>query len=138
MNKEEYYKAIKECLENNPGFVSYNKMYVEEINDNYSKMSINVDENTLNTCGIVHGGLIFGLADAAMSLAAKTNGREAITITSEINYIKACQGKKITAIANPVKVNSTTAAYKCEIYNDEDVLCATATGTYYFLDRDIK
>lgn len=136
MNKEEIYEAIKGFVENNAGFMKYNKMHVEEIKDNYARMSVDIDENSLNPSGIAHGGLLFGLADSTMGMAARTNGKNVVTINSQIDYLKAGKGKKITAIATPLKVGRNTAVFRCELYTEENVMCATVTGTYYFLDRD--
>jgi len=136
LNKEEMYNLIIDYVENNPGFMKYNKMHVEELDDNYAKMSIELDENSLNPSGIAHGGLLFGLADSTMGMAARTNGKNVVTINSQIDYLRAGKGKKIIAIAKPLKVGKTTAIYRCEMYTDEEKLCATVTGTYYFLDRD--
>lgn len=137
MSKEEVYQAIQEFVEKNSGFMKYNKMHVEEIKDNYAKMSVELDENSLNPMGIAHGGLLFGLADSTMGMAARTNGASAVTINSQIDYIRPGKGKKITAIATPLKVGKSTAVYRCELYRDDGELCATVTGTYYFLTREI-
>lgn len=136
MSKEQVYEAIKNFVETSSGFMKYNKMHVEEIKDNYARMSVDIDENSLNPSGIAHGGLLFGLADSTMGMAARTNGKNVVTINSQIDYLKAGKGKKITAIATPLKIGRNTAVFRCELYTDEDVLCSVVTGTYYFLDRD--
>lgn len=137
MSKEEMYKAIIEFVEKNSGFMKYNKMHVEELKDNYAKMSVWLDENSMNPMGIAHGGLLFGLADSTMGMAARTNGANAVTINSQIDYIRPGKGKKITAIATPLKVGKSTAVYRCELYRDDEELCASVTATYYFLNKEI-
>lgn len=118
------------------GFIKYNNINIEEKSNNYAKMSVSITPDSLNSLGVVHGGLIFTLADATMSLAAKTSNKEALTITSEIKYIKAGKGKKLTATANAIKENTITAQYKCEVYNDNNELCAIAKGIYYFVKKE--
>ncbi len=135
-NRELYYQEIKNNIQNTTNFLSYNKMNIDLIKDNYVQMSLDITDETLNNCQIVHGGLLFSLADAAMSLAAKTNGKETVTISANINYLKAVQGKKVKAVASLIKKGKATSYYKCQIFNDEDVLCATVTGIYYFLEKE--
>jgi len=136
-DQEKNFQLIKDYVENKKGFMKYNKMHVEEIKKNYAKMSADIDEDSLNPSNIAHGGLIFGLADSVMGMAARTNGKNVVTINSQIDYLRPGTGKKLTAIATPLKVGKTTAVFKSEIYTDENKLCATVTGTYYFLDREI-
>lgn len=138
LTKEEVYKAIIDYVENTRGFIKYNNMHIEELKDNYAKMYVDITEDSLNPSNIAHGGLLFGLADSVMGMVARTNGKNVVTINSQIDYLRPGKGKRITAIAEPLKVGKTTAVYKTEIYTDENILCATATGTYYFLDRNIN
>ncbi len=135
MSKEELYQAIIDYVEKGTGFIQYNKMHVEELKDNYAKMYVDITEDSLNPSMIAHGGLIFGLADSTMGMAARTNGKNVVTINSQIDYLRPGKGKKLTAIAQSLKVGKTTAVYRCEIYRDDEKLCATVMGTYYFLDE---
>ena len=114
-------KELITYLENNPGFIKYNNIHVLDIKDSYAKMSALINENSLNPNGTVHGGLIFGLADSVMGIAARTTGHNVVTIDSSINYLHPGKGKK-------------TAVYRCNIYDEKDNLIAIATGTYYFID----
>lgn len=138
MTKEEMYQSIIDYVENTRGFIKYNNMHIEELKDNYAKMHVDITEDSLNPSNIAHGGLLFGLADSVMGMAARTNGKNVVTINSTIDYLRPGKGKCITAIASALKVGKTTAVYRTEIYTDENILCATATGTYFFLDREIK
>ncbi len=134
MENEEMYQRIFEYVENHPGFMKYNNMHLEELKDNYAKMYVDLTENSLNPSNMAHGGLLFGLADSVMGMAARTNGRNVVTINSSIEYLKPGKGKRITAEAEMLKVGKSTAVYRANMYTDENVLCATATATYFFLD----
>jgi len=72
--KEEILKMIKDYVEEAPGFIKYNNIHLEDIDENYAKMYVDLTENSLNPSNIAHGGLIFGLADSVMGMAARTNG----------------------------------------------------------------
>lgn len=135
ISKEEMYQKIIDYVENNEGFIKHNNIHLEELKDNYAKLSVTLTAKSLNPSGIAHGGLIFGLADSAMGMAARTNGRNIVTINSNIEYLRAGKGTKLTAIATQEKVGNNIAFYKTEIYADDN-LCAIANGTFYFIDKD--
>lgn len=131
--KEEILKMIKDYVEETPGFIKYNNIHLEDIDENYAKMYVDLTENSLNPSNIAHGGLIFGLADSVMGMAARTNGYNVVTVNSDINYLKPGKGKRLTAIAKPLKIGKNTAVFQAEIYTDKNVLCAISTATYFFL-----
>lgn len=132
--KEEIYKQIKDYVETTPSFIKHNNMHVEEIDDKHCKMYIDLTEDSLNPNKTAHGGLIFGLADSTMGLLARTTGRNVVTINSQIDYLKPCKGSRITCVAEALKVGKNTAVYRSNIYTENDILAATVTGTYFFLN----
>ncbi len=134
MTKETLYNQIKEFIENTPGFIKHNNMHIEEIKDNYAKMYIDITEDSLNPTSIVHGGLLFGLADTTMGLAARTNNKNIVTLNAQIDYLKPGKGKRITCIAEPLKVGKTTSVYRANIYNEKEELISSVTGTFFFID----
>ncbi len=134
MEIKELEEKIKEYVETNDGFMKYNNMHLEELKDNYAKMSVDITPNSYNPSGFAHGGLLFGLADSVMGMAARTNGRNVVTINSQIDYLKPGKGKKITAETELLKNGKSTAVYRAKLYTDQDVLCAVATATYFFID----
>ncbi len=134
MKKEQMYKEIIDYIENNPGFIKHNNIHIEEIKDNYAKCYVEITEDSLNPSGIAHGGLLFGLADSTMGIAARTNGKNVVTINAQIDYLKPGKGKKIICISEPLKVGKTTAVYRANIYTEKDILVASVTGTFFFID----
>lgn len=134
MKKEEMYKQIIEYVEKTPGFIKYNNIHIAEIKDNYAKCYVDITEDSLNPSGIAHGGLLFGLADSTMGIAARTTGRNVVTINAQIDYLKPGKGNRITCIVEPLKIGKTTAVYRANIYTEEETLAASVTGTFFFID----
>lgn len=134
MEKNEMFNKIKEYVETAPGFIKHNNMHVAEIKQDYCKMYVELNEDSLNPSAIAHGGLLFGLADTTMGMAARTTGRNVVTINAQIDYLKPGKGKRITCIAEPLKIGKTTAVYRANIYTEKEELAATVTGTFFFID----
>lgn len=134
MTKEEMLELAKKTINETPGFIRHNNMKVEEVTNEYCRMSVELTEESINPNGTAHGGLMFGLADTTMGVLARTTGRNIVTINAQIDYLRPGKGSKITCIAEPLKVGKTTAVYRANIYNEEETLISTVTGTFFFLD----
>ena len=134
MTNEEMLAIAKKTFTNIPGFISYNNMEIEEVSNKHCKMIVNLTEYSMNHNGTAHGGLIFGLADTTMGVLARTTGKNIVTINAQIDYLKTGKGSKLICIAEPLKIGKTTAVYRANIYNEEDTLISSVTGTYFFID----
>ena len=134
---EEIINKIKQYINETPGFIKHCNIKVEELKENYSKCYVDLTEDSLNPSGIAHGGLLFTLADTTMGVAARATGRNIVTINAQIDYLKPGKGKRITCIAEPLKVGKTTAVYRANIYTEEETLIASVTGTFFFVDIDV-
>ena len=132
MTKEEIIKYFNETK----GFSKHNKIILDSIEDGKVFLSCKLDENSLNPLNIAHGGLIFGIGDNACGILAFMTGTKAVTINSDINYLRPCQGKYIKCIAYPVKEGEKIGTYKAEIYNDKEELASIMTCTYYFIKKE--
>ncbi len=115
------------------GFIKHNNIHIESLEDDKAILYVDVNDNSLNPGGIVHGGLLFGLADSAMGTLAYLAKKAAVTIDSNINYLKPCKGNVVKCVATPVKVGKTIAVYKAEIYNEKEELSAVVTANYMFI-----
>ena len=65
-----------EYLANNP-FMRHNHMKIERISTECSEISMEVHPDGLNIMGMIHGGLLYSLADVVTGLTAR-GGREKI------------------------------------------------------------
>jgi acyl-CoA thioesterase len=135
MNDVELTKEnIIKCFETLEGFNKYNNIHIEKLDNEEAILYADINKNSLNPSEIVHGGLIFGLADTAMGALCYSTGKKAVTIDSNINYLKPCKGKIIKCVATPIKVGKTIGVYKADVYNSKNELSATVTANYMFLD----
>ena len=113
-------EIAKEKLNNIEGFIKSNNYNILKVDNNYCEMEGIITETSMNHLGIVHGGYIFGLADTTAGIAAMSEGRNVVTIDSNINYLKPAKGNKITAIAKPIKIGKTITVYEVYVNNEEN------------------
>ena len=132
MKKEELKKQIEEVMLHN-GFVSNNNYKLIDVDDNYCELEGIITDTSLNPYNIAHGGYIFGLADTAAGIAARTKGRNAVTVSSSISYIRMVKGDKIKAIAKCLKEGKNISNYEVEILDEDNKLSAKVLIEYYYI-----
>lgn len=124
-------KQVKECR----GFIEANNYEVVKVEENYCELEGTITETSTNHLGAAHGGYIFGLADTAAGIAAMTEGRIAVTISSNIDYLKAAKTSKLKAIATCTKNGKTISFFEVKIYDEEETLVAKASINYYYISK---
>ena len=123
----------KEQLKKCKGFIEANNYEILKVEENYCELEGTITESSTNHLGIAHGGYIFGLADTAAGVAAMTDGRNAMTINSSIDYLKVSKGNKLKAIAKCIKNGKTVSFFEVLIYDTEENLIAKANVNYFYL-----
>lgn len=123
-------------LNGNSQYLQSNDMKVTEVRKGYARVEMLIDQHILNVHGFVHGGALYSLADTAAGAASFATGRDSVTLTGTINYIKPGKGGKLIGIATEISHGRTTGVYEVFIYNDDSILLSRATFTMFFLDGE--
>jgi acyl-CoA thioesterase len=108
-----------------------------EVSDGRATVRVLIEEKHLNGIGLIHGGLLFTLADLAFAAAVHTRGRVAVAISNSITYIKAAQGKILRAVATGVSRNNRLASYTVNILDESDEIIALFQGLAYMKDKKL-
>ena len=128
-------EQIIEIIKNDKGFMGDNNFKIIELNKDECILEYKIKNNGLNPYGIVHGGLLFGLADSACGLLATMNEKKCVTTSANINYIKVANGKKIVAYATCIKSGNNICYYSVNIKDENNELVANANINYYYLKK---
>lgn len=123
-------KELSKCVKD---FIGCNNYKVLKVEDNYCELEGVITESSLNPYGLAHGGYIFGLADTAAGIAAKTMGRSAVTINSSIDYFKSSKEGRLKAVAKCLKNGKSIAVYEVFIYDKDELLVAKANVSYFYV-----
>jgi len=127
----------------NSPFYQLLNMRIEEVRDNYARLSIKIDEKHIQFQGAVHGGVITSLADSAAAWAIYgSNNLEGtpVTVEMKINFLKPVKSGKLVAEARNIHRGSRIFVGDVEIKNGEGDLVAKSLVTYYVLKdkRSVK
>lgn len=108
-----------------------------EFRPGYSKVQVKINENHLNGAGIVHGGLLFTLADYCLGTAANAYGKVALALNTAMSFVAKSSDGILTAEAREISKSNKILTYNVEITNEEGKLLAHFTGMAYVTHQDI-
>ena len=126
---------LKEYINKDNGFIKSQNYKLESANNEFVKLSYKIKKDGLNPYDIVHGGVLFGLADTASGVLAAFHNKKCVTTNGSINYLNPAKKGKIYAIAKALKEGKRIGYYIVDIYDENNILLATSTFNMYFLDK---
>ncbi len=86
----------------------------------------------LNGAGLVHGGVIFSLADYAFALAANSPSESGLAVNASINFIKAARvGDELFAEAKLISRSRRLGTYQITVTDQNGVVLALAQSMAY-------
>lgn len=113
-------------------FSQWMELKVNSIAEGTSTVSMFVKQEMLNGFGVIHGGVLFSLADSAFAFACNSRDNITLALDAQINFIKkAVRGDLLTATVEEVHSGKTTGVYEVKIRNQASDLIAVFRGTAY-------
>lgn len=104
--------------------------------DGKSELSLRVTENMLNVHDMVHGGVIFTLADSASGAACVSYGKKIVTLSSNMNFLKSIDTGTMIATGEVVHNGNSTMVVDVKVSRQEDdKLLATASFTMFVIGK---
>lgn len=132
----DYQKLANHFMENN-AFARHIGMKVTDIGLGYAKGELEIQEEFTNFSKGLHGAVYYALADTLAGIASKTYGKSSVTLEGKMNFIRAAKEGKIYAEVQQINQGKATGVYEARVYDKDDKLVASATYTFYMLDKDI-
>lgn len=96
-----------------------------------AKAEMEITENHLNAANVVHGGAVFSLADFTFAVASNSHGHIALSINSNIQFIRSTAKGKIIAIAKEISLSKKLGHYSIEVQDETQNTIAVMTGMVY-------
>jgi phenylacetic acid degradation protein PaaD len=83
-----------------------------------AELAMTVPPSALNVFGTCHGGVLFTLADTALSIACNSYGRQSVAQNCTIAFLRPAQpGDRLIARASERARTAHTAIYDCAVIN---------------------
>ncbi|HEN9140575.1 TPA: PaaI family thioesterase [Streptococcus agalactiae] len=105
---------------------------IENWEEGQVTLTTKVVDSSLNYYGNAHGGYLFTLCDQVSGLVAISTGYEAVTLQSNINYLRAGRlDDLLTVIGTCVHNGRITKVVDVHIKNQKDEMVTTAIFTMF-------
>lgn len=112
-------------------FATENGAVIDEVDDHYAKCSLKIEDRHKNAMDAVMGGVYFTLADFALAVASNWQEMGSVSLSSEITYLTAAKGEKLTAEAICIKNGKKTGYYRIDVRDEYGNLTAAVTATTF-------
>ena len=130
MDKKKSLEEVRKIFEGDR-FATENGAVIEEIGDHSAVCSLVITDSHRNAMGAVMGGAYFMLADFAFAVAANWEKMGCVSLRSDISFLGAARGEKLTAKAVCLKDGRSTACYRVDVADELGNLAAIVTVTGY-------
>ena len=88
-----------------------------------SVIAMTISPDMVNCHGIAHGGLVFTLADCAVSLASNSHNERAVAASASISFLRPCRiGDRLVASASEVARQGRTGIYDVRVMSGNAVI----------------
>ena len=117
-------------LEKN-GFMNYNHIEMENVERDYAVFRLQVRPENRNVYGMVHGGAIYTLADNATGSAAHTDGRNYVTQSGTLHFLRNQREGIIRAQARVRHRGRSTVLVAVDVVGDDGTLLASGEFSFF-------
>lgn len=107
----------------------------------HAELRVDLDEAHLNSWEVAHGGVLMTLLDVAMAHAARSVhahepdfGPGVVTVEMKTSFMRPAEGR-LRCNAKLLHRSATLAFCDASVLDDDNHLCAHATGTFKYLRK---
>lgn len=126
------FNSVEEAREyfKNDKFAYNSGMVLEDLGEDFSLCSMELDDRHLNANGGIMGGVMFTLADLAFAALSNNIHRPTVAQQVSINYLSAPKGKTLSARAELVKNGRSSTIIQVKISDEmgRDIALFIGTG----------
>jgi len=108
------------------------KVEVVSVDEDEIVIAADVTEDHANFLGLGHGGMVFSLADCALSLASNSQFEKAMAVDAHIALTAPSRpGDRLTARIVEIASGKRLATYRVDVFRGDGRTVATFTGTVH-------
>lgn len=120
---------VARAMADNEGTARAWRHRIEEVSLDHAIVTMTVLPDMVNGLGVVHGGLVFSLADTALAYAACAGDELHVTTTASTNFLAPARlGETLTATATVSARVGRSAAIDVRVTGPDGTVIATCHG----------
>lgn len=116
-------------------------MVIEDVEPGHAIARLEVGEDLLNPNGVVHGGVLFTMADTAMGKATLTmleEGQLCASIEIQMRFLRPVYSGQLEADTTVIRRGRKVVHLESRIHDTDGTLVATGAGTYAVISANRK
>jgi acyl-CoA thioesterase len=126
-------QALLEKVNKGDAFAKSVGMHVVEISQGYAKAIMDVTDSHVNVFQMVHGGVVFSLADHACEAAGNSFGEPAVAIQNNVHFLASGKpGDRLEATARVVHRTRRIGLIEAVVLNQNQQILAQCHQVIYF------
>ena len=130
--KDQLAKRVVDKMMQDDLFSQWLQIKVIEITEGYSKIKMELRNEMVNGFNVIHGGIIFALADSAFAFACNNRNNLSMALDCSISLNKASMpGDALIAEAKEIHNGRSTGLYIITITNQNNDHVALFKGTCF-------
>jgi acyl-CoA thioesterase len=109
-------RAAMDAMFHGDGYAGHLGARLEGWGGGWSRVALTVADHHRNFAGWLHGGVTFGLGDAAFAVASNSWGRLCVALSVDVQFLaSAAPGDELVAVGRERHRTARTAAYLIEV-----------------------
>ena len=137
MNKDEKIKRINQSVQNT--ITTTIGIEITDVEDNYVCGKMPVDERTIQSFGLLHGGASVTLAETLGSIAGGiqvySNNKTVVGIEINANHLKSARSGWVFGKAVPIKIGNQIQVWEIKIKNENDEMICISRLTLAVINK---
>ena len=133
------YNKLMDSRNNQKDFTNFLGIKTIKMSEGYAEGELKIKPEYYNSQGILHGGLLFTVADTIGGSAARSYEKQVVTVNANMEYLAAGENvETLYAYAKTLQHGNRISRYQVELYDQTKKLLATGNFTYYSTGREIN
>ena len=121
------------ALQNANPFRELNRVIPVAVGKDFAEVRLDIEPESLNCRGTVHGGAYFTMADVCSGMVSRTDGRTYVTQQANVQYVRAVKGGRLTGRGTVIHRGRTSCLVEVRITTEEDKLAFLGTFMFHCL-----
>ena len=126
----DYQKLIATTNQENH-FMTHNFIKLTQMWEDHAIVELEVQKESKNLFGGIHGGVFFTMADCAAGSAARSRGKRYVTLSNSFEFFGTTKHEHIRALATVRHRGKTICVVSVDVKDGEDKLLAGGTFTMF-------
>lgn len=124
-------QRIQEQINRANAFMVHNHIQVKATGPDSAQAALDIGPESLNSYGMLHGGVYYTLADCACGCACREDGRKYVTLQGGLSFIKGVESGRVSAQASVRRRGRSASTVSVEITSGAGELLACGEFTFF-------